>query len=148
LAYIQSKYFALYFLDEECKPMTLLSCDLYDGHKYINDIFKVISKWWRILTDDNIYLSCNYGYYNVLFTFVAYLCPPNEVWCIAILGFIFTIIYYYSSTHFFSMATVAILKKSTLSCRTSHWHMIFLQGFIKFDQGISEKSSEQKCVEE
>jgi hypothetical protein len=32
-----------YFLDEECKPMTLLSCDLYDGHKYINDIFKVIS---------------------------------------------------------------------------------------------------------
>jgi len=41
---IQSEYFALYFLDEECKPMTLLSCDLYDGHKYINDIFKVISK--------------------------------------------------------------------------------------------------------
>jgi hypothetical protein len=28
------------------------------------------------------------------------------------------------------------------------WHMIFLQGFIKFDQGISEKSSGQKCVEE
>jgi hypothetical protein len=26
--------------------------------------------------------------------------------------------------------------------------MIFLQGFIKFDQGISEKSSGQKCVEE
>ena len=44
LAYIQSEYFALYFLDEECKPMTLLSCDLYDGYKYINDIFKVISK--------------------------------------------------------------------------------------------------------
>ena len=39
LAYIQSEYFALYFLDEECKPMTLLSCDLYDGYKYINDIF-------------------------------------------------------------------------------------------------------------
>ena len=33
-----------------------------------------------------------------------------------------------------SMATAAILKKS--------------QGFIKFDQGISEKSSRQKCVEE
>jgi len=29
LEYIQSEYFALYFLDEECKPMTLLSCDLY-----------------------------------------------------------------------------------------------------------------------
>ena len=28
------------------------------------------------------------------------------------------------------------------------WHMIFLQGFIKFDHGISEKSSRQKCVEE
>jgi hypothetical protein len=28
------------------------------------------------------------------------------------------------------------------------WHMIFLQCFIKFDQGISEKSSGQKCVEE
>jgi hypothetical protein len=28
------------------------------------------------------------------------------------------------------------------------WRMIFLQGFIKFDQGISEKSSRQKCVEE
>ena len=28
------------------------------------------------------------------------------------------------------------------------WHMIFLQGSIKFDQGISEKSSGQKCVEE
>jgi hypothetical protein len=28
------------------------------------------------------------------------------------------------------------------------WHMIFLQGFIKFDQGISEKSSRQKCLEE
>jgi hypothetical protein len=26
--------------------------------------------------------------------------------------------------------------------------MIFLQGFIKFDQGISEKSRRQKCVEE
>jgi hypothetical protein len=25
---------------------------------------------------------------------------------------------------------------------------LFLQGFIKFDQGISEKSSRQKCVEE
>jgi hypothetical protein len=28
------------------------------------------------------------------------------------------------------------------------WHMIFLQGFIKFDQVISEKSVGQKCVEE
>ena len=28
------------------------------------------------------------------------------------------------------------------------WHMIFLQCFIKFDQGISEKSSRQKCLEE
>jgi hypothetical protein len=28
------------------------------------------------------------------------------------------------------------------------WHMIFLQCFIKFDRGISEKSSGQKCVEE
>jgi hypothetical protein len=26
--------------------------------------------------------------------------------------------------------------------------VIFLQGFIKFDPGISEKSSGQKCVEE
>jgi hypothetical protein len=26
--------------------------------------------------------------------------------------------------------------------------LIFLQGFIKFDQGISEKSSGEKCVEE
>jgi hypothetical protein len=26
------------------------------------------------------------------------------------------------------------------------WHMIFLQGFIMFDQGISKKSSRQKCV--
>jgi hypothetical protein len=48
LAYIQSEYFALYFLDEECKPMTLLSCDLYDGHTYINDIFKVISKYFVV----------------------------------------------------------------------------------------------------
>jgi hypothetical protein len=42
-----------------------------------------------------------------------------------------------------SMATAAILKNQPLT-----WHMIFLQGFIKFDQGISEKSSRQKCVEE
>jgi hypothetical protein len=42
-----------------------------------------------------------------------------------------------------SMATAAILKNQPLT-----WHMIFLQGFIKFDQGISEKSSGQKCVEE
>jgi hypothetical protein len=27
-------------------------------------------------------------------------------------------------------------------------HMLFLQGLIQFDQGISEKSSGQKCVEE
>ena len=66
----------------------------------LKQIFCGIFFRWRILTDDNIYLSCNYGYHNVLFTFVAYLCPPNEVWCIAIIGFIFTIIYYYSSTHF------------------------------------------------
>jgi hypothetical protein len=37
------------------------------------------------------------------------------------------------------MATAAILKKSTLKGTTFTWHMIFLQGFIKFDQGISEK---------
>jgi hypothetical protein len=36
-----------------------------------------------------------------------------------------------------SMATTAILKKITLKMTT--WHMIFLQGFIKFDLGISEK---------
>jgi hypothetical protein len=49
-----------------------------------------------------------------------------------------------------SMATAAILKKSTLTSTTHNftWHMIFPQGFIKFDQGISEKSSGQKCVEE
>ena len=42
-----------------------------------------------------------------------------------------------------SMAMAAIWKNQPLT-----WHMIFLQGFIKFDQGISEKSSGQKCVEE
>ena len=36
------------------------------------------------------------------------------------------------------MATAAILEKSTLKGTTSHG-MIFLQDFIKFDQGISEK---------
>jgi hypothetical protein len=40
----------------------------------LKQIFCGIFFRWRILTDDNIYLSCNYGYYNVLFTFVAYLC--------------------------------------------------------------------------
>jgi hypothetical protein len=43
-----------------------------------------------------------------------------------------------------SMATAAILKKN----QPLTWHMIFLQGSIKFNQGISEKSSGQKCVEE
>jgi hypothetical protein len=37
------------------------------------------------------------------------------------------------------MATAAILKKSTLKKHNFTLHMIFLQGFIKFDQGISEK---------
>jgi hypothetical protein len=37
-----------------------------------------------------------------------------------------------------SMATASILKKSTLKKDNFTWHMIFLQGFIKFDQGISE----------
>jgi hypothetical protein len=36
------------------------------------------------------------------------------------------------------MATAAILEKSTLKGTTSHG-MIFLQSFIKFDPGISEK---------
>ena len=36
-------------------------------------------------------------------------------------------------------------KKSTWHNFT--WHMIFLQGFIKFDQGISEKRDGQKCAE-
>jgi hypothetical protein len=36
------------------------------------------------------------------------------------------------------MATTAILKKSTLKKDNFTWHMIFLQGFIKLDQGISE----------
>ena len=36
------------------------------------------------------------------------------------------------------MAMAAILEKSTIKGTTSHG-MIFLQGFIKFDQGISEK---------
>jgi hypothetical protein len=36
------------------------------------------------------------------------------------------------------MATAAILEKSSLKGTTSHG-MIFLQGFIKFDQGIYEK---------
>jgi hypothetical protein len=47
-----------------------------------------------------------------------------------------------------SMATAAILKKINPYEHNFTWHMIFLQGFIKFDQGISEKSSGQKCVEE
>ena len=46
-----------------------------------------------------------------------------------------------------SMATAAILKKNTCQHNFT-WHMVFLQGFIQFDQGISEKSSGQKCVEE
>jgi hypothetical protein len=53
--------------------------------------------------------------------------------------------------HFFSILAIsmamaaAILKKSTLKQHNFTWHMIFLQGFIKFDQGISKKSSGQKC---
>jgi hypothetical protein len=46
-----------------------------------------------------------------------------------------------------SMATAAILKKINPYQYKFTWHMTFLQGFIKFDQGISEKSSGQKCVE-
>jgi hypothetical protein len=46
------------------------------------------------------------------------------------------------------MATAAILKKINPSQHSFTWHMIFLQSFIKFDQGIPEKSSGQKCVEE
>jgi hypothetical protein len=46
------------------------------------------------------------------------------------------------------MATAAILKKSNSKSTTSHGIWYSLQGFIKFDQGISEKSSGQKCVEE
>ena len=47
-----------------------------------------------------------------------------------------------------SMATATILKKINPYQHNFTWHMIFLQGFIKFDQGISEKSSGEKCVEE
>jgi hypothetical protein len=48
-----------------------------------------------------------------------------------------------------SMTTAAILiKKINPYQHNFTWHMIFLQGFIKFDQGISEKSSRQKCVGE
>jgi hypothetical protein len=48
-----------------------------------------------------------------------------------------------------SMTTAAILiKKINPYQHNFTWHMIFLQGFIKFDQGISEKSSGQKCVGE
>jgi hypothetical protein len=47
-----------------------------------------------------------------------------------------------------SMATAAIFKKINPYKHNFAWHVIFLQGFIKFDQGISEKSSGQKCVEE
>ena len=47
-----------------------------------------------------------------------------------------------------SMATAAILKKINPSQHNFTWHMLFLQGFIKFDQGISEKLNGQKCVDE
>ena len=47
-----------------------------------------------------------------------------------------------------SMATAVNLNKINPSQHNFTWHMIFLQGFIKFDQGISEKLSGQKCVEE
>jgi hypothetical protein len=47
-----------------------------------------------------------------------------------------------------SMATTAIFEKINSIKTNFTWHMIFLQGFIKFDQGICEKSSGQKCVEE
>jgi hypothetical protein len=46
------------------------------------------------------------------------------------------------------MATAAILKKMNPYQHNFTWHMIFLQSFIKFDKGISEKSSGQICVEE
>jgi hypothetical protein len=46
------------------------------------------------------------------------------------------------------MATIAIITKVQNMLNYFTWHMIFLQGFIKFDQGISEKLSGQKCVEE
>ena len=47
-----------------------------------------------------------------------------------------------------TMAVAAILNffNPPKSCHTLRW--IFLQSFVKFDQGISEKSSGQKCVEE
>ena len=38
-----------------------------------------------------------------------------------------------------SMATAANLKNNYTEKNNFTWHMIFLQGFIKFDQGISEK---------
>jgi hypothetical protein len=46
------------------------------------------------------------------------------------------------------MATAAILKKINPSKHNFTWHMIFLPGYINFDEGISEKSSGQKYVEE
>jgi hypothetical protein len=52
---------------------------------------------------------------------------------------IFVFFLFFFSILAVSMATAAILKKSTLKGTTFTWHMIFLQGFIKFDQGISEK---------
>ena len=38
-----------------------------------------------------------------------------------------------------SMATAAVLKKINPIQHNFTWHMIFLQGLIKFDQDISEK---------
>jgi hypothetical protein len=47
-----------------------------------------------------------------------------------------------------SMATGAKFEKINPLKHNFTWHMIFPQGFIKFDQGISEKSSGQKCAKE
>jgi hypothetical protein len=46
------------------------------------------------------------------------------------------------------MATAAILKKINPEGHNFTWHMIFLQGFIKFDQGIFEKCVGRKKEEE
>jgi hypothetical protein len=46
------------------------------------------------------------------------------------------------------METAAKFEKINPIQHNFTWHMIFLPGFIKFNQGISEKSSGQKWGEE
>jgi hypothetical protein len=110
---------------------------------------QIFSKWQVVKSPKQrleTYCFCSVSYYYFYFYYYYYITLTVIGWCIAILGFIFTIIYYYSSTHFCPLDFSEMPWSNFMKpCRNIICHVKFCSWGLIFSKWLPLPWKRTKC---